>query len=468
LPALLRLLEQWDALTEYFFKHIPNHEKRLMALGKYSQVVSLLKDPTIMAEIHFVISVAQVFTDFSKTFQKEEPLIHLLYDELTTLAKVLMNRFIKPELMAVEENFKEETLDNPNNFVSREKMVLGDKVNSHIQKLKEGPKQAFISSARNHYVAAVRHLFQKSLSFHKKSVVSHLHFLQLSELNGSGSCDNVASVAKVLPIDRRLDTLADEWKMLQQSCSSSSNAQASVSSPKRIDEEWNTVVSEKNAIGSLKYPTLASVVKASLILAHGSADVERRFSRSRRILTQDRARMSERTLNGRLNVIDGIARYNNKAELVPITKRLLTLARNAWNSYERYLEEERKKKEEEKQREKDEADCVEAERKKSECLKSKKERIAQLENQLGEKKQEAKSKGQIVDTLLKEANDRLVSAVKEGNLQKIELAQSMLATAMNKHKEEREIAENVEKIQNNVEKRKSSMISDFFVKKSKQ
>jgi hypothetical protein len=256
--------------------------------------------------------------------------------------------------------------------------------------------------------------------------------------------------------------------MLQQSCSSSSNAQASVSSPKRIDEEWNTVVSEKNAIGSLKYPTLASVVKASLILAHGSADVERRFSRSRRILTQDRARMSERTLNGRLNVIDGIARYNNKAELVPITKRLLTLARNAWNSYERYLEEERKKKEEEKQREKDEADHVEAERKKSECLKSKKERIAQLENQLGEKKQEAKSKGQIVDTLLKEANDRLVSAVKEGNLQKIKLAQSMLATAMNKHKEEREIAENVEKIQNNVEKRKSSMISDFFVKKSKQ
>ena len=85
-----------------------------------------------------------------------------------------------------------------------------------------------------------------------------------------------------------------------------------------------------------------------------------------------------------------------------------------------------------------------------------------------EKKQEAKSKGQIVDTLLKEANDRLVSAVKEGNLQKIELAQSMLATAMNKHKEEREIAENVAKIQNNVEKRKSSMFSDFFVKKSKQ
>ena len=64
LPALLRLLEQWDALKEYFLKHIPNQEKRLMALAKYSRIVALLRDPTIMAEIHFVISVGQVFTDF--------------------------------------------------------------------------------------------------------------------------------------------------------------------------------------------------------------------------------------------------------------------------------------------------------------------------------------------------------------------------------------------------------------------
>ena len=68
---------------------------------------------------------------------------------------------------------------------------------------------------------------------------------------------------------------------------------------------------------------------------------------------------------------------------------------------------------------------------------------------------------------MKEASDRLLSAVKKGDLQKIELAQSMLTTAMGKHQEEREIAENVEKIQKNVEKRKSAMISDFFGKKSK-
>jgi hypothetical protein len=468
LPALLRLLEQWDALKEYFLKHIPNQEKRLMALAKYSRIVALLRDPTIMAEIHFVISVGQVFTDFSKTFQKEEPLIHLLYDELNNLAKVLMNRFIKSEVMAKEENFKEETLDNPNNFVSREKIVLGDDVHNHIQKLNEGQKQAFISSVRNHYVAAVRHLFQKSLSFHKKSVIRHLNFLQLSELNSSCSCDNVSSVAKVLPVECRLDTLADEWKLLQQSSvSGNERAAASASSPRRIDEEWNAVVSEKNVLGSPKYPVLSGIVKTSLILAHGSADVERRFSRSRRVLTEDRACMSERTLNGRLNVIDGMARYKNRAELVPITKRLLALARNAWNSYERYLEDERKKKEELKQREEDEAEHREAERKKKECLQNKKQRIDQLENELDEKKQMAKSKGEIADSLLKEASDRLLSAVKKGDLQKIELAQSMLTTAMGKHQEEREIAENVEKIQKNVEKRKSAMISDFFGKKSK-
>lgn len=76
-----------------------------------------------------------------------------------------------------------------------------------------------------------------------------------------------------------------------------------------------------------------------LSIYHGSADVERGFSLSARILTKERAAMSERTLNARLNVMDGLKFYNNNAVQVPITKELLKLSQNAHHSYTLYCEE---------------------------------------------------------------------------------------------------------------------------------
>ena len=54
--------------------------------------------------MHFLISVADIFNSFlffSFFFsQSEEPLIHFLYDQLTTFLKMLMGRFIRKELLA--------------------------------------------------------------------------------------------------------------------------------------------------------------------------------------------------------------------------------------------------------------------------------------------------------------------------------------------------------------------------------
>ncbi len=49
--------------------------------------------------------------------------------------------------------------------------------------------------------------------------------------------------------------------------------------------------------------------------------------------------MSERTLNARLNIMDGLKFFNNNAVQVPITKELLKLSQNAHHSYTLYCEE---------------------------------------------------------------------------------------------------------------------------------
>ncbi len=51
--------------------------------------------------------------------------------------------------------------------------------------------------------------------------------------------------------------------------------------------------------------------------------------------------MSERFLSAALTVKSAMKQYHNKAQLVPMTKELLGLARVACSSYKAYLEKQR-------------------------------------------------------------------------------------------------------------------------------
>lgn len=65
---------------------------------------------------------------------------------------------------------------------------------------------------------------------------------------------------------------------------------------------WRIVFDCELPCKSKKYPNLTILVKAALLLFHGSADVERSFSDSPNILTDDKSSMSIELLNVRLNI----------------------------------------------------------------------------------------------------------------------------------------------------------------------
>ena len=68
-------------------------------------------------------------------------------------------------------------------------------------------------------------------------------------------------------------------------------------------------------------------VKSLLSVSHGQAQVERGFNSSSLILLEDRANMSERTLNSRLNTVDAIKKVNNDVTEIYIDRELISLAR---------------------------------------------------------------------------------------------------------------------------------------------
>ena len=53
----------------------------------------------------------------------------------------------------------------------------------------------------------------------------------------------------------------------------------------RIDVYWNQFFKKTDKAGEMKYQLVSNVVKAALSLSHGSADVERGFSSSQRVMT---------------------------------------------------------------------------------------------------------------------------------------------------------------------------------------
>lgn len=125
-----------------------------------------------------------------------------------------------------------------------------------------------------------------------------------------------------------IDCHVDEWKLLQLESMTMEN----ISETSRIDHYWRQFIYIEDNSKNLKYGIISKVIKASLSLTHGNADVERGFSNSGRILTDEKTAMSLRILNARLYIKDSLKLYSNKPELVPFTKELLSLAKSANSS----------------------------------------------------------------------------------------------------------------------------------------
>ena len=82
------------------------------------------------------------------------------------------------------------------------------------------------------------------------------------------------------------------------------------------------------------------LVQKLLLLSHGQASIERRFSVNKETLKEN---MSERTLVALRVINDHIHSIGGRAECVSITPELLTAAVGAHQRYHNYLDEEKRK-----------------------------------------------------------------------------------------------------------------------------
>ena len=61
------------------------------------KICQILQDRLILAEMYFIESVLELSSRITRMFQTSERLIHLLYNEMSTLVLQLMRRCLTPE-----------------------------------------------------------------------------------------------------------------------------------------------------------------------------------------------------------------------------------------------------------------------------------------------------------------------------------------------------------------------------------
>ena len=98
---------QWDALKLYFLSEFEDNDEKTKCDDKVTREFRLFRkfsDPFTKLYVLFVQSITPSFDAYNTFLQSEEPLVHLLQDSTLNLYRALLFRFIKPDVIAQNDD----------------------------------------------------------------------------------------------------------------------------------------------------------------------------------------------------------------------------------------------------------------------------------------------------------------------------------------------------------------------------
>ena len=159
--------ERWDESKKYFMDYLPSQKDFSNSTERnkrYQQIKGeFLKEKFVLVQMAFVIDVASPFTKFLLLFQSEEPLVHILFNEMKALLLTMMKRFLKAEvvdklsgreLLSVDVKEKENQLEEG-------KMVVGAKTERLLKKLSPFDEKRERRLMKEFYIAVITYLQNK-------------------------------------------------------------------------------------------------------------------------------------------------------------------------------------------------------------------------------------------------------------------------------------------------------------------
>ena len=348
------------AVSERIVKILPDLRKYVAAVeaGKfknpdtksYHSVKEGCEDVWLPAKLAFHISYAKEVQDFLKNYQTDKPVLPFLADDLVSIFKSVMTRFIKPDIVAeattITKLMKIDVADKKNHL-HPSKIDLGfsaDKLVKELvkqKKISERRELEYRIQAKECLVTLVQKLQDKSpLQY---TLVRNLSCLDPRQLASGGQESCVKKVLQCLVDCKRIeeshcDEIVKQYRMYMNN---------TVTPRKGQFADFNIL---KDRLDTLYYETMArdraveklwQMVRMLLLLSHGNASVERGFSINRQIEVenlQEKGYCAQRLICDHLQAVGGMKN-------VTYTKELLLSAAGARQRYNAYLAEQKQLKE---------------------------------------------------------------------------------------------------------------------------
>lgn len=466
LPVVDRLLEQYDGLKTYFMD-LPKKDSKVESNVRYIRIRKKLQVKDTYIQMCFLQSVTPLFQGFLTLFQREGPLIHLLYYSMSDIVSRIMARFIKQDVFAGKDGVDLVAIDVSSftNQLPDASMEVGEPTRRELGKLTTERRKVPLSSMRKFYVTVVAYLLKK-LPF-QNTLLKDLSCLHPSMQKEATCVGAVRRISKKLPhviTEEEISLITDEWKIYQEAdipLSWSEESYEDETNSVRVDHYWRSVFQMKLSTGEVKFNILPKLVKTALALAHGNAHLERGFSANKRTLTSDRTALGAHSLNGLRTIKDALRSKHLNAHEIPITREMLTAARNASKAYKERKEKEDKEREERK--------------KTAAAAKNEAEETTQMLKQACKQKDDFKNKDEtlkkreelcmssmnVAEKMFAEAGQKLSMAIERKDFTQMSIAQAMLDSARVKMESAKQKLEELSKEKLKVDGQKRKLIDNL-------
>ena len=445
-PALQRVISMKAALVKLFVDELPKNDKNITKNDKYWTIRNALESKEVEIQMEFLISIKPIFDEFLTKFQKEEPMIHLLYPNCEKLLKLTIGRLMKNKVYKDKrgEDLKKINVEKVEMQLTSDqfKQMQGHKVVTLMESTDTDDnlnKRALLGMV-SFYKAVIKYL-QDNLPL-DNGLLKALTCLNPREQNSSKSkeyCKTVASAMPCITGDEKVK-VGDEWIRYQEIEINDDDIQG------RIDHFWHRIFNIPDKCGDF-FEVLPKMVKCALALCHSNADVERSLSTNKKIVTKSNTSLKPETLRGLRAIKCAINEYGGVTK-VPITLDMVSAAERSHSIYKQHMREEESKK---KKKEKEKEEIEERKRKLTE-MKDEEEKMREKLDELKEREKKISVDIDNAMDCIKEARNLIKEGRMRDNMVSVESGEKGLDLGIEKETAGREKLKEVSTERQKIEK----------------
>jgi len=325
LQVIERLVEQFPALLVFFDEFVrknPNHSKA-------KHIKEKLGNPFTLCLLQFLSHALKQLNSFENTFQTDGNHIHVLWANMNALLHKWLLNFVEQANIKSKKpaftNYQEHVLPDA-------QLLIGDAARGSVSQLQHDERVVFYDQVREFFLSATEQIIHY-LPF-DNVLLRNLQFLQPLSKSSAKLEKWAVHVAKAMPTivsSDELDILRLEIRHYK------SETKIIVDDTLPVNKYW------QGALELIDCPVLTRLVRASLILPHGNAEVERLFSMLGDILVKKRQNLDQRSIRSLTFIKSDMKCRGASCFDFPVTTSLLTRASKAKQTYKQRLKEEEKK-----------------------------------------------------------------------------------------------------------------------------